>query len=298
MIRECFREQSIRAAKYTLVQMRLLRRALQIIRTPYWRLVLHDQLNFGPKVPVSITVVSEDNEHELLDINGVRLFWPKAYGHKGLRGLYREIFVPSDRNPHAYEVGDVRIQADDWVVDAGACEGFFTRYALQRGANVLMIEPVTELATALSRTFENELKSGRVRLLQAALTAESTTNLQLMVPEGEVYCARVEGQGPGGVDGYTIDQIVREGIVPTIDFLKMDIEGSELIAFEGASNVLQKIMPDLSIAVYHQYENARSLRDFILSRQPRYRVKWRGIFWRNDFGAPRPYMLHAKGKCG
>jgi hypothetical protein len=49
----------------------------------------------------------------------------------------------------------------------------------------------------------------------------------------------------------TIDHLVEELNLPRVDFIKMDIEGAELKALEGAQRTLAKWWPRLSIAAYH-----------------------------------------------
>jgi FkbM family methyltransferase len=57
-------------------------------------------------------------------------------------------------------------------VDAGACEGFFSLYALERGAQVLAFEPVPEIARALEKTLEEYIEAGRARVFALGLGKE------------------------------------------------------------------------------------------------------------------------------
>ena len=70
-----------------------------------------------------------------------------------------------------------------------------------------------------------------------------------------------------------------------------DIEGAEIEALEGATETLKNYKPLLSIAVYHEYENAIKCRDIILKANPSYQVLFRGINFGYD--KERPYMLIA-----
>jgi len=72
-----------------------------------------------------------------------------------LPSLHREAF-PSDIKPHA-SVGELVIQLGQWVVDAGAREGYFARHAFVPGAWVLTVEPVGQLAEAPCRRFGTEI---------------------------------------------------------------------------------------------------------------------------------------------
>ena len=55
----------------------------------------------------------------------------------------------------------------------------------------------------------------------------------------------------------TIDDFVRNNSIAKIDFIKMDIEGAELSALNGAIETIKKFKPMLAIAIYH------SLNDFV-----------------------------------
>ena len=49
----------------------------------------------------------------------------------------------------------------------------------------------------------------------------------------------------------TLDEWVRQKGISRLDFIKMDIEGAEIQAMEGAKNLLQTLRPNLAIASYH-----------------------------------------------
>lgn len=285
-----------------------LARCLRILRAAphYRRLLLHDRLNYrfrqAQYAPPPIETIAQDENWRQLAIGDIRFYWPREYAIRGLRGIYRDIFTPADSNPHAYESGEVVIQPGDWVVDAGACEGYFTTYALRRGANVLMIEPVPRLAEALALTFAQEIKAGRVVLLPAGL-ADHNGQAELSIPRHELFAAstgRLTSAEPAEIDRvtvpvYTLDHIAQEKLIPQIDFLKMDVEGAEVSAFQGAAQLLRTQSPRLSIAVYHAYPNAHTIRALVRLAQPGYHIRYRGIFIQAAFGPPRPFMLH--GVC-
>jgi len=275
-------------------------------------MILDDNLNFVTrKYPLpEIRLVSEQNGWQILQIEKVRFFWPTIYSMRGLVALYNDTFAPYKDNPHAYEFGNVCIRPGSWVIDAGACEGFFASYALSRGANVLLIEPVPLLGEALSFTYEKEIKEGRVRLLKGAIGAKAGM-IDLQIPSGGPIVASTDPSWTVNqkwdltqpsthekvtisVNIFTLDNILfKDKLIPTVDFIKMDIENAEVGAIKGAEELLYRFSPKLSIAVYHDYVNAQLIRTLVQRVQPHYRVCWRGIFYRKSFGKPRPFMLYA-----
>ena len=52
-----------------------------------------------------------------------------------------------------------------------------------------------------------------------------------------------------------MDHLVETSEVPRIDFIKMDIEGSELAALKGGENVLRRDRPRLAISLYHRIDD-------------------------------------------
>ncbi|MDO7485096.1 FkbM family methyltransferase [Peribacillus frigoritolerans] len=61
----------------------------------------------------------------------------------------------------------------------------------------------------------------------------------------------------------SIDDLVKERDIPKIDFIKMDIEGAEINALNGAVKTIQEFRPKLAIAIYHQIEDFASVVNFI-----------------------------------
>jgi FkbM family methyltransferase len=56
----------------------------------------------------------------------------------------------------------------------------------------------------------------------------------------------------GTCETATIDNIVEQNGIPTVNFIKMDIEGAEYPALKGAESTIRKFKPKLAISLYHQ----------------------------------------------
>ncbi|MCB1155559.1 FkbM family methyltransferase, partial [bacterium] len=191
----------------------------------------------------------------------------------GLPWVHQEVFVPAAANFHAYEFGDVAIKPGDHVIDAGASSGFFTRYALDKGATVLIVEALPEVAKALAWTFADEIRDGRVRIHAAALGRESGQT-KISFSSDSLYEAKVGDEG-ADVRVEPLDALVGD---ERVDFLKMDVEGAEMDALTGARETIARDKPKLSVAVYHEYENARLVEKIVRDIRPDYQIAHRGIF--------------------
>ncbi len=209
-----------------------------------------------------------------------------------LEYIWAEVFTSYKRNPHAYVNERIRINEGDVVIDAGACEGFFGSFALEHGAQqVIMFEPVPELVEGLKRTFMEEEKANRVKVIQFGLL-DSLTEIVLTNTEQQICCATtVKGVSDKKLLAVSLDEYATQNKVEKIDFIKMDIEGVEIEAVRGMVNVIKQCKPRLSIAVYHNYENAQKIKEILLEIHPDYNITFNGCYM---FERPyRPYLLLA-----
>lgn len=85
----------------------------------------------------------------------------------------------------------------------------------------------------------------------------STSGIASEISEGGNVCIDVD----------TIDHIVGG---EKIDYIKMDIEGSELCALQGAVNTVKKHRPILAICVYHKKDDLLTIPQYIHSICPEY----------------------------
>lgn len=61
----------------------------------------------------------------------------------------------------------------------------------------------------------------------------------------------VDYETPYKVVSITLDTFIKKNNIPTVNFIKMDIEGAERDALKGAENIIRKYKPRLAISVYH-----------------------------------------------
>lgn len=73
------------------------------------------------------------------------------------------------------------------------------------------------------------------------------------------------------VQGAALDNLISG----RVSFIKMDIEGSELAAINGAQHLIQKWKPRLAISIYHEKEDLLTIPTRILELVPEYRFRIR-----------------------
>jgi FkbM family methyltransferase len=227
-----------------------------------------------------------------INVGGVQTWQPLGVDVNMLASIHREVFDES--HPHHYEHGNGRIDPGTTVFDVGACEGFFTRFALDKGASfVVAVEPWSLQAAALRRTFAAEIKDGRVRIACLAL-GDSEGKMELRINPAQPWGAALSSAFGATVGERvrvaTLDVLVEE-IGRGCDFLKADVEGSEVDLLDGARCTLDRFRPRLALAAYHRPTDYLDMRRRVLASQHRYVVVGKGILRR--LGLPYPVLMHA-----
>lgn len=60
-----------------------------------------------------------------------------------------------------------------------------------------------------------------------------------------------------------IDDLVIDGRIPRVDFLKLDIEGSEMEALRGSLSTIHRFRPKLAISIYHKPDDLFEIQNFL-----------------------------------
>ncbi|WP_374259969.1 FkbM family methyltransferase [Zoogloea sp.] len=98
------------------------------------------------------------------------------------------------------------------------------------------------------------------------------------------------GQGEASTVSEQGDQMIQvvsiDGCLPTtrIDYLKLDVEGHEMEALEGASRLIRRNRPTLAIAGYHRWDDLWRIPAFVAALDLDYRLRFR-IHTHNAFDA-------------
>ena len=197
-------------------------------------------------------------------------FWISSPGRDTIAWMVWEITTRSD-----YESGEVALHQGDTVLDCGAHIGLFTRYALQRGAGrVVAVEPDPINALCMRENLAEEIAAGQVTLIEAGVW-DSKTNLTLWQPEGNSGAKSFVWEFKEGVSGVPvlpIDDIVADLELDVLDFVKMDIEGSERRALRGAKRTLERFKPKMAICTYHRVDDINVLPGIIREARDDYHM--------------------------
>jgi len=156
------------------------------------------------------------------------------------------------------------LRAGDFVLDAGANSGVFTALAARQvgpGGLVVAVEPDPANFAKLRRMVAlNELRN--VRLVQAALWPTDGAIIHL---EGAGTMVHVSG---GSLRGHTATTVSPSGLLNSVGVtqfqkVKMDIEGSEALLFQGAASAPLFRSEEVSVEVHGQQAREIVTRAFV-----------------------------------
>jgi FkbM family methyltransferase len=121
-------------------------------------------------------------------------------------------------------------------VDVGANVGVYTIWSIEAGAEVIAVEPSR---IARERLVTNlELNDYRVELVAAAL-GEAEGTLRLTSRLDNQNRLLLSGDS-GGIESEEVPVLTLDGVIGdrTVDGLKVDVEGAELLVLRGAQRLL------------------------------------------------------------
>lgn len=149
-------------------------------------------------------------------------------------------------------------------VDAGAFDGFTTSQFIKYCPNfesVYIFEPDSK---NLSKTKLNLENFNRVNYFPYGLFSRDDT---FKFSTGGA-ASRISSEGEISIQVRALDGVINGPVT----FIKMDIEGAELDAIDGARAMIEKYKPRLAISAYHKPDDLWKIPVLIKSIRPDYKV--------------------------
>lgn len=157
------------------------------------------------------------------------------------------------------------IAAGDVFVDCGGFDGDTTEEFVRRNPDyrsVWFFEP----SEANMLKAKKRLKGARdIYFVQKGVSDRIET---LSFNSGAGSASAITEGGDVAIQVTTVDQVINE----PVSFIKMDLEGWELKALEGARRHIQQDRPKLAVAVYHQASDFWMIPEFILGLCNNYKL--------------------------
>jgi FkbM family methyltransferase len=241
----------------------------------YWKYPEHLLPHYGADLPHKVheqadavreafaLLADDDSRREY--INQIR--WRLLLDFDALAApVDHAIYFPQDLHP---------LSSEEVFVDCGAFDGDTVRLFLQEsGGNyrkILAFEPDPANALKLQENCGRIPRTGNQEVVVwPAATGARAERLRL-VAEGTKSSALGDGT-PGDhhveVDCVALDDVLGD---PAPTYIKMDIEGAELDALQGAGRTIQAQTPVLAVCCYHRQDHLWKIPLLIRSLNPNYR---------------------------
>lgn len=171
-----------------------------------------------------------DSEHDMryIPYKGRRMYFPSAWHEDRIIDYFRNLVSEQDDySPHCYRKNGYEVLRGDVILDIGAAEGIFALDHLDEAGYIYLVEADEEWVKALKQTFHND--GDKVKIIYGRV------------------CRKTEGE----ID-VSIDDMFRD---VEINYIKMDIEGYEKDALEGADRLFSESKRlTCAICSYHEQD--------------------------------------------
>ncbi len=188
--------------------------------------------------------------------------------------LHKGIYCSTDNNswkiftntPLYFIVKDVnryeqfyKVSKGDLVIDAGANEGILTLIYSKKvtsSGKVFAFEPdIINIKTFYYNLSLNK-NTSNIKLFKKGLwNRTDTIDFYEAGTVGSSVFYQEKKSVKKFISAISIDDFVASEKIKKLDFIKMDIEGAEIKALDGAYDTIRSLKPNFSIASYHIIEN-------------------------------------------
>jgi len=152
----------------------------------------------------------------------------------------------------------VKPEKEDVVIDGGAWHGDSCvefSHRLNRECRIYSFEPEKNNFEKLLNTIrKNNIEKCVFPINEGLYKKRCSLALDTSKDNDMQFQVQVEGYGET-INVISIDEFVRERKIKKVDYIKMDIEGSEYKALEGSKKTIERFKPKLAICVYHRYSD-------------------------------------------
>jgi hypothetical protein len=183
------------------------------------------------KLPVTVFY---DEDFPYVEHNGKKLFFPNHLTPRRIRNIYRSLVTEQDpESAHRYVQSFDELK-DKILLDIGAAEGIFALDTIEFVKGVYLFECEEQWQNPLNKTFEPWKE--KVNIVNKYIGDKNTEEC------------------------LTLDTFIKGKAIDKIH-IKMDIEGAELSALQGAKELLSNgKCISFSVCTYHKEEDERVIK--------------------------------------
>ena len=189
--------------------------------------------------------------------NGNRLYFTSQYSKYTIKNLYLDLITEQDVNSSHRYVKSYEELEGKILLDIGAAEGIFALDIIEKVKHVYLFECDSAWVNALRATFAPW--KDKITIVLKYVSNKTTES------------------------SITMDDFMKDKSIDNL-FIKMDIEGYERYALEGAKNIIRNA-PNLycSICTYHYEEDAELIKEIFQKNNLNYSFTDGYFFISNQF---------------
>ena len=171
---------------------------------------------------------------------GRKMYFPEGWDEKKVLDYFCSVVSEQDvLSPHCYKKKGYEVKKGSMIIDVGAAEGIFSLDNIDSAEKIYLIDADAKWVKALRHTFADDMD--KTEIIQGYVGS---------APEGNKV-------------------VVLDGLISNFQsvYIKMDIEGCEKEALEGARRIFD-IASDMICAIcsYHCKDDETSIRQFLSDR--------------------------------
>jgi FkbM family methyltransferase len=210
-------------------------------------------------------IVRSEGEMDLWETVDGPLWIPQSnpFPKSGFRGV---------RWAAVSKMAEPPVRPGDVVIDCGGHWGNSALTALELGAKlVVSFEPDPTNVECIRRNLRSHIEAGRAIVYDAGVW-DREGELQFE-RHGHSAAGHIDPDGTIRVKVTTIDKVVAELGLDRVDLIKMDIEGAEPEALEGARETIRRFKPRLAVGSYHEAGHYRVIPEIVQGIRPDYTMQ-------------------------
>lgn len=181
---------------------------------------------------------------------------------------FQEVFVQDQYFPKDI----IKLGSEEVFCDVGAFNGDTTKGFLEvtKGnyGKIYCFEPDKKACMDLQISVKDK---NHIEIIEKG--AWDIKDRLYIVEDSEHGTSKVADVGSYAIDLAPMDECIQEG--ERITYIKMDIEGAEVRALQGAKRIICENEPKLAICVYHKNEDFLDIPRLVLSFVPDYKLYFR-----------------------
>lgn len=168
----------------------------------------------------------------------------------------------------------VTVEENDNIIDGGACYGDTALYfATKTKGKIYSFEFIQENIDVFNKNMElNPQYKNRIKLIEKPLSAVSNEKLYAVSNGPGTSVSNEQVPNSQEFETISIDDYVKQNNIEKIDFIKLDVEGSEEAILRGAIETIRKFKPKLAICAYHKKDDLIVLPKLIKEILPEYKL--------------------------